>query len=125
MSKNNNNLSIISITVAIIAVAIDYVAKSANSSFVLHNDLTYLPSLLAGVTIGWLYRKNLKAAAVGVVGSVVSATLLYLLVGKLIETFAPYNSIWSAVGPQLAYLAIPVVAAILFGGYAASKAAQR
>jgi len=40
MSKNKTNLTIISITVAIIAVAIDYVAKWANSDFVLRNDLT-------------------------------------------------------------------------------------
>ena len=91
----------------------------------LRNDLTYLPSLLAGVTIGWLYRKHLKADALGAVVSVVSAILLYLLVGKLIETFAPYNSVWSAVGPQLAYLAIPVVVAILVGGYVASKSSKK
>jgi len=125
MSKNNTSLTIISITVAIIAVAIDYVAKWANSDLMLHNDLPYLPSLLVAVTLGWLYRKNLKAAAVGVVVSVASATLLYILIGKLIQTFAPYDSVWSAVGPQLAYLAIPVVLAILLGGYAASKSSKK
>jgi len=125
MSKNSTGLTIVSITVAIIAVAIDYVAKWTNSGFVLHNDLPYLPSLLAGVTIAWLYRNNLKAAAVGVVVSVLSAIIMYFLVGKIIRVFAPYDPVWSAVGPQLAYLAIPVFVSILLGGYVASKSSKK
>lgn len=121
MIKNHISLAMTSITVAIIEVTIDYVAKSANSEFVLRNDLPYLPGLLAAVSLGWLYQKYIKAAILGVVASITSAALLYLLVGRLIEIYTPYSSVYAAVGPQLAYLIVPIVMAILLGGHTACK----